>query len=301
MTASIDSNLQELGRERPEWEPWLAVIKEVLSETTDAQWDAFVPDATGTPENKVPLLAKATFALETTVLRRWTERLVRTACQSGTPKMAGLKPALQAQSDILALFKASLCQDGARLNEMAAALGADVEAFQAVAALIPVPFLHACNRRWARSIPQGWTEGYCPVCGAWPALAEVRGIERIRYFRCGRCAGEWQTHGLTCPYCGMTDHNELVSMVPEKGGTSRVIDACKRCLGYVKTFTVLQGSPAAKVILDDLASVDLDVAALERGYRRPQGPGYVLDITLVDKAGASDRLFSWRRIGGANR
>jgi hypothetical protein len=48
-------------------------------------------------------------------------------------------------------------------------------------------------------------------------------------------------------------------------------------------------------MLDDLASVDLDVAALERGYRRPQGPGYALDVTLVDKAGASDRLFSWRR------
>jgi formate dehydrogenase maturation protein FdhE len=56
----------------------------------------------------------------------------------------------------------------------------------------------------------------------------------------------------------MTDHNELVTMVPEQGGTSRVIEACKRCLGYVKSFTTLQGSPAAKVMLDDLASVDLD-------------------------------------------
>jgi FdhE protein len=81
----------------------------------------------------------------------------------------------------------------------------------------------------------------------------------------------------------MTDHNELVTMVPEQGGTSRVIEACKRCLGYVKSFTTLQGSPAAKVMLDDLASVDLDVAALDHGYRRPPEPGYSLDVTLVDK------------------
>ena len=74
----------------------------------------------------------------------------------------------------------------------------------------------------------------------------------------------------------MTDHNELVSLVPEQGGTTRVIEACKRCLGYVKTFTTLQGSPAAKVILDDLASVDLDIAALEHGYQRPHGTGYSL-------------------------
>jgi FdhE protein len=283
MTASTDSNLQELGRQRPEWEPWLAVIEEVLSETADAQWDGVVPAGIEARESKVPLLAGTTISLEPDSLRRWTERLLRTASRSGTAKMAALKPAIQAPSDILALFKASLCQDGDRLNEIAVALGADPEAFQAVMALAPVPFLHACNRRWSQAIAQSWAEGYCPVCGAWPVFAEVRGIERSRYFRCGRCAGEWQLDCLICPYCGMTDHNELVTMVPEQGGTSRVIEACKRCLGYVKSFTTLQGSPAAKVMLDDLASVDLDVAALDHGYRRPPEPGYSLDVTLVDK------------------
>jgi FdhE protein len=91
----------------------------------------------------------------------------------------------------------------------------------------------------------------------------------------------------------MTDHEQLGSLVPEKGAT-RVVDACKRCLGYVKTFTTLQGSPPAKVILDDLASVDLDVAALEQGYKRPQGAGYSLDVVVVDKPGSSGKIFSWR-------
>ena len=292
MTASTNSDLQNLGHQRPEWEPWLAVIQEVLSETADARWDGFVPAGIEARESKIPLLAGTTISLEADSLRRWTERLLRTAIRSGTAKMAALKPAIHAPSDILALFKASLCQDSDRLNEIAAALGADPEAFQAVMALAPVPFLHACNRRWSHAIAQSWAEGYCPVCGAWPAFAEVRGIERNRYFRCGRCAGEWQLYCLICPYCGMTDHNELVTMVPEKGGTSRVIEACKRCLGYVKSFTTLQGSPAAKVMLDDLASVDLDVAALEHGYRRPPTPGYSLDITLVDKP--VEKFSFWR-------
>jgi len=61
-----------------------------------------------------------------------------------------------------------------------------------------------------------------------------------------------------------------------------VIDACKRCLGYAKTLTTLQGSPPAKVLLDDLESVDLDVAALEHGYRRPRGLGYSLEVTILD-------------------
>ena len=295
MTGLPDTNLKDLERRRPEWEPWLAVIQEVLSESTDDKWDALVPARVAPPGSNVPLLAGAVLTLEMHAVRRWTERLIRIASRSGTSKMASLKAALESSLDTAALFKASLCQDGGRLGEIAVGLDADPEAFQAVAALLSVPFLYACNRRWASSIAASWQEGYCPVCGAWPAFAEVSGIERSRYLRCGRCAGQWQVNCLVCPYCGMTDHNELVSLVPEKQGTTRVIDACKRCLGYVKAFTTLQASPAARVILDDLGSVDLDVAALQQGYQRPQGAGYALEVTLVDKPGASGGFLSWRR------
>ena len=89
----------------------------------------------------------------------------------------------------------------------------------------------------------------------------------------------------------MNDHRELVSLVPEKSGSNSVIDACKRCFGYVKTFTKLQGSPPAKVMLDDLVTVDLDIAALEQGYKRPQGAGYSLDVTVTDNDKAWRRFF----------
>jgi FdhE protein len=286
MTA-IEAGLQDLRRRHPEWEPWLAVVQEVLSETTNPEWDALVPIRTEPQQTKVPLLAGITLALEQRSIGRLLDKLIRIAHRSGTPKMATLKPALHENLDFLNLFKASLCHDRDRLGEIAARLGADAEAFQAVATLLPVPLLHACNRQWASSKSVSWTEGYCPVCGAWPAFAEVRGIERSRYFRCGRCGGEWQARALFCPYCGITDHNELVSLVPEKSGSNSVIDACKRCLGYAKTFTTLQGSPPAKILLDDLASAHLDVAALEQGYRRPEGAGYLLNVTLTEKDATS--------------
>ena len=290
MTA-IDTGLQDLKRRHPEWEPWLAVIQEILSEAANPKWDAVVPVRTEAQQDKVPLLAGVTLGLEKSSVRRVLEQLIRIAYRSGTPKMATLEPTLHAELDILTLFKMSVCQDTDRIGETAAFVGADSEAFQAVVALLPVPFLQACNRHWTPSIAKSWVEGYCPVCGAWPAFTEVRGIERNRYFRCGRCGGEWQAHCLYCPYCSMNDHNELVSLVPEKSGSNSVIDACKRCLGYVKTFTKLQGSPAAKVMLDDLATVDLDVAALEQGYKRPQGAGYSLDVTVTDNDKAWRRFF----------
>src|SRR5436309_10883245 len=253
MTA-VETGLQDLKRQHPEWEPWLAVIQQTLSEAANPKWNAVVPVRTEAQQDKVPLLAGARLALEARPVRQLVEQLIGTACRSGTPKMATLKPVLKAELDVAALFRASLCQDGKHAKETATVLGADPEAFEAVAALVAVPFLLACNRRWASAKSVSWMEGYCPVCGAWPAFAEVRGIERSRYFRCGRCSGEWQAHCLFCPYCGMTDHQELVSLVPEKTGSSSVIDACKSRLGYVKTFTTIQYRPPAKVMLDDLAS-----------------------------------------------
>jgi FdhE protein len=287
MTA-IDTGLQDLKRQHPEWEPWLAVVQAILRETTDPKWDAVVPLRAEIQKSKVPLLADAKLELAKSLVRPFSEQLMRIACRSGTPQMATLKAALQAKLDVFTLFRASLNQDGDRIKEVAVALGADPEAFQAVTVLMPVPFLHACNRRWVRSIAESWMEGYCPVCGAWPAFAEVRGIERSRYLRCGRCGGAWQAHCLFCPYCGMTDHKELVSLVPENSGSNSAIDACTRCLGYVKTFTTLQGSPPAKVILDDLASVELDVAAAEQGYKRPQGAGYFLNVTVAENVALRD-------------
>src|SRR5262245_1887347 len=285
MTA-IEAGLKDLRRQHPEWEPWLAVVEEVLCECVNPEWDVLVPIRSESPQSKVPLLAGTTLTLEQRSIRRLLEKLILIAHRSGTPAMASLEPALHRDLDLLKLFKASLYQDRDRLKDIAAYLGADPEAFQAVAALLPIPLLHACNRRWASSKSASWTEGYCPVCGAWPAFAEVRGIERSRYFRCGRCGGEWQAQCLFCPYCGTTDHNELCSLVPEKSGSNSVIEACKRCLGYVKAFTTLQGSQPTQVFLDDLASAHLDVAALEQGYKRPHGAGFSLDVVVNDNHAA---------------
>jgi FdhE protein len=276
-----DTHVEDLKRRHPEWEPWLAVIQEVLREIANPEWDAMVPVHSGAQQSKVPLLHGATLTLERSALQSLFDQLLRSASRSGTAKMAGLQSALRANLDASLLFRYSVSHDRDRAKEVVADIGADSEALLAIVDLLPLPFLQACYRRWAASIPESWMEGYCPACGAWPAFAEVRGIERSRYFRCGRCGGAWQAHCLFCPYCATNNHEELVSLVPEKSGLNSVIDACKHCLGYVKSFTVLQGSPQARVLLDDLASVHLDVAAVEQGYKRPQGAGYAVAVNIL--------------------
>jgi hypothetical protein len=44
------------------------------------------------------------------------------------------------------------------------------------------------------------------------------------------------------------------------------------------------------VILDDLASVELDVVAAEQGYKRPQGAGYALNVSVTGSGRLRDRF-----------
>jgi FdhE protein len=284
--------LNGLKRQRPEWQPWLGVIEAALSETEAPAWRAAVPDLDAAAPNTVPLLTGATLSMNARVLRRLLEQLLRAAARSGSAKLGTLDAATSADVNVLTLFKESLCHDTAQVQHVASATGADAQALQAVAALLPVPFLHACTRAWSPVLSESWVEGYCAVCGSWPAFAEVRGIERSRYFRCGRCSSQWHARALCCPYCSMSDHDELVSLVPEKSGLQGTIEACKRCHGYVKTFTRLQGCPAGAVMLEDLASVDLDIAAIEHEYSRPTGAGYPLEVSVI-ATDAPRGIFAW--------
>lgn len=284
--------LDALKKQRPEWIPWLAVVEESLRETTHARWEGTVPDISETSGNGTPLLSGLTLNVDSAAVRRVFDRLIAAAAGSGSPRMATLERARRADVDVLALLRSSLQQQGDDAAALASASAADAEALQAVVALLALPVLQACNRRWSSSTPKSWTQGYCPVCGSWPAFAEVRGIERTRYLRCGRCGGEWQASILLCGYCGTVDHNDLVALVPEKAAAPGAIDACKRCQGYVKTFTRLQGCAPAAVMLEDLKTVDLDVAALEQGYTRPSGTGCSLEVIISD-TGASRRFFAW--------
>ena len=281
MTATVHS-VATLKRQRPEWGPWLAVVEEALREAESMSWTRAVPESASASRD-TPRLAGTTIPLERATVARFLERLARIANKSGTPEMSSVGRAMDAKPDVLELFRAAVCHDADGVAA-AAVCGADPDAFQAVAALLPVPFLQACNSVWRSAIPPDWHAPFCPVCGSWPAFAEVRGIERSRFYRCSRCGGEWHSQGLSCPYCANTDHRELVALVPEQPGAPISIEACKRCLGYVKTFNRLQPCPPLAVMVEELSGAALDVAALEHGYVRPAGAGYPLDMEVIEQA-----------------
>lgn len=265
------ASLDALAGRHREWIPWLAVIDRVLDALAERKWHAadWHPDvATGAG---VPLLAGMPLEADCDAIRWLLLELARCAHENGIVSNAN---AWAVSADVAAAaFVAALDADDDRLDRCARDAGAEAQAFRALAFLLPLPLLHACRERWSAALPRAWPKGYCPSCGAWPSHAEVLGIERARHLRCGRCGASWPAPVLRCAFCGTGEHETLGSLVVEEGSRNTPIEVCSRCNGYLKTFVVLAPAPPEQVLIDDLASVALDVAALARGYRRPGGVG----------------------------
>jgi FdhE protein len=277
------NSIDVLRQTRPEWMPWLAVVDEAIRDIGAPSWETPMPANPRGLEAAGPLLAGATIAPDAGAVRGLLQRLLHLASRCGTSSMATLRAMSSRDLDHGRLFRASIVQDGRSIAAVAHDCDVDADALHAVVALLCIPFVQGCRRQWASLVSPGWTEGHCPVCASWPAFAEVRGIDRHRYLRCGRCGADWHGEVLRCSFCRNLDHEQMTTLVPEQQGTRGVIEACRRCRSYIKAFTKLQGTPPVAVILEDLASVDLDIAAVEQGYARPEGAACEFDVSVEVK------------------
>lgn len=275
--------MAEARRTAPESEAWLGLVEAALTETEDgAAWEAAVPEPRADRPVKAPLLSRTQIAIDARAARQWVRRLLKLAAQSDGRRVDGV-----------ALLEAALCQDDARIDALAASAGADPQALRVVAQMAAVPLLQACAHGLAAAIPTTWWEGYCPLCGAWPVLAEYAGLERKRQLRCGRCGTGWAIPLLRCAFCDETDHANLGYLTPEESDQMRKVEVCKTCKGYLKGLTTVRALASWAILLDDLMSVHLDVAALERGYERPGRPGYALDAKIVVRRHAPRTLLGF--------
>jgi FdhE protein len=108
----------------------------------------------------------------------------------------------------------------------------------------------------------------CPFCGGLPVVATLRerGHGAPRALVCGLCLTEWPAPRIVCPSCGETGFDALPIYRAEEFPGIR-IDGCDSCDIYIKTIDLTIGGAAIPVV-DDLASLPLDLWATQRGYRK---------------------------------
>jgi FdhE protein len=265
------SRLAGLRRDRPEWTTWLALLSELRGALGDAgsrDLVTLIPAGTTGVTQGAPLLQSYTLLeLDTGWLQQLVHRLAA-AANHGTSGAQPLGPYRPDRGEVVRLLSAVTREDRDDLAAIAAKAGVEPGPLASIAYLAAIPVLANCARLLQSQLPHAWSQGYCPLCGAWPVLAEQRGLDRTRWLRCGRCTGAWEVEPLWCSYCGERDHRKLGSLVLDGAGDTLKVDTCESCRGYLKSIATLQAIPPFELLLQDLETVELDLVALERGYER---------------------------------
>ncbi|MBI2073098.1 MAG: formate dehydrogenase accessory protein FdhE [Gemmatimonadetes bacterium] len=276
--SGVARRLEDLERRVPQWRAWVALLEEI-----EAGLDASAGNVTleGPPRvadsaPAAPLLDGQTVRVDLEALSELLARLLKAAGREAPVHAAArsLKRYQPGGETVRRLIEAAICHDEPTMTAAAEADRVDPAALATVVRLVAVPPLATCAARLAGRIPEPWSCGYCPVCGSWPLLAELRGVERERVLRCGRCGTAWRAQWLRCTYCGETRHRQLGALGAAEALESRKAETCVTCRRYLKSIAALTPLRHLDLLLTDLETVELDVAAHERGYGRPPASGY---------------------------
>jgi FdhE protein len=125
-------------------------------------------------------------------------------------------------------------------------------------------------REHAKLTWNGPTAYLCPFCKRKPGVGVLRplGEGGQRVLICSFCLGEWEFRRILCPGCGEGDPAKLPVYTAEELKHVRV-EACDSCKSYIKTVDFTK-SALGEPIVDEIASVPLDLWAQGQGYRKVQ-------------------------------
>jgi FdhE protein len=130
---------------------------------------------------------------------------------------------------------------------------------------------YVVNARLRSGKPYGGpTPFLCPFCKRKPVLGVLRplGDGGQRSLVCSFCLAEWEFRRIVCPGCGEENHAKLPVYSADELKHVRV-ECCDSCQTYIKTVDMTK-SGLAEPIVDEMASIPLDLWAQKQGYTKLQ-------------------------------
>jgi hypothetical protein len=166
---------------------------------------------------------------------------------------------------VAAWFNGAADPDSSTPDPARTTYGVSGEALDQVLALTMRPFLERCAEAVRqRADFSTWKKPNCPLCGGEAEFAAL-GVQADRQLICGRCTTCWHFDRRVCPFCG-NDDRELLRSFSSRDGLYK-LDACDVCRRYIKGFDVRRGGRPVMLAVDSVATLTLDAAAIQRGYR----------------------------------
>jgi FdhE protein len=253
----------------PDWRKWIELVELAVAEAQQSAWSEAVAVREQRPID-APLLHCASLRVPAARASTYTARL---AAQLGIVTSEAVDP--------IALIRAGIERDPKRIEKLAGDLAVPADTVALLGQLSAMPLLLNAARTLSPESTRTWQRGYCPVCGAWPAMVEMRGIQRERRMRCGCCSSDWLLPVLRCAFCEEVHHQKLGSFANEGEEHLVRVETCASCHGYLKSVTTLGALPFTALAMKDLSTVTFDLAASDRGYARPARPGWQLVVEMV--------------------
>jgi len=147
------------------------------------------------------------------------------------------------------------------------------------------PLLEAYAEKLKGYVAQeSWLRNYCPVCGSAPVSGELRNVEKlegvVRFLVCSSCSFKWRFTRLSCPFCGNNDHKKLRYFNTEADGKGYRVEVCEECKKYIKTIDTTVVGEAVVPLVEDMATLHLDIIAQKEGYKKAG-----TNILEMDKSG----------------
>lgn len=272
-TAGVE--LERLGRERPSLASIVALWIELLpvlfeDSNLELSLALFSDLAAKKRAGGIPLLRGERLTFDPRALRqRWTAVTAILDRHTPAPQASRLAPLFEgAQPTLEACLDDILAGAPERLHASLAAACVNPDQAATALRLLFLPLLARVRSRFADDVRGvSWEHGHCPTCGRWPALAEFRGLDQIRYLRCGLCGDDWEFPRLRCPYCDNRDHRALGYFQFEGDASAHRAATCDACHGYVKSVSTLRPLTLPQLLVAEVATLPLDLAATERGFQ----------------------------------
>jgi len=201
-------------------------------------------------------------------------KLFQALCQIGkevNPHMAEqvgkIKEALDNKKiDLKKLLKKGVMEQ--RIEQMADESGVNKKVFSFLMQGSTRPSIEAGMEQIRSELdPETWLKGYCPMCGSLPSLSLLKEEVGKRYLLCSYCGYQWRIDRLFCPFCNNKEQESLQYFCGE-GEEAYRIDLCEKCHQYIKTIDY-RNLEESDPVLEDLATLHLDILASQKGYKRP--------------------------------
>jgi hypothetical protein len=122
--------------------------------------------------------------------------------------------------------------------------------------------LHLMRDKNAHLIPESWSQGDCPFCGAYSRIGFD--AEDKRTLHCLSCGHSWRFARFKCPSCGNTDYNTQGYFEAEGLDGVRV-NFCRECNHYFKTIDT-RIRPPEDPETEDALTLELDDLAIKEGF-----------------------------------